>query len=825
MRALLAHNLLHGAHVRAWGQLFQHQCAVPTRILLRPCALQVEKPSQLLALLLPQHLIAHTSDIQHARCISHGMYRLTLDVPYRFLVRPAFERAVHAVDLVAETQQRVYHDKGAGVILLTPSCLDERWQQHTVPISQINKQSLFWRPAQRGLKEATNYAHFMGSVYQAGVDRSLIELLLDIALIATTNRLKWIAETSFQLARDEAWAIHLQCANDEYTRDGDYWYAQWDRYALRMDTTGTLTFYRYPNRNALTQPPNEVARWHSGVASPVRAGLTVAALPLPPLGILVLTIVSGGASLTQATTSSTTRQLVSSKLIPLMEDAEDIGTPESPLYSLCQQSSLRLAVNIMYNPIVAFERVRYASSGTLTEKPFEVPLINPQVPQATPIVAYTHRQSASVAFQCESGGDWVAWDTPQEPTRARSVLTLTTDNAIYTPIVVGYFMRCEPLIEERSTMPVMAERVLELELTKDEYAREEGYAEVLLESDTLRTIARRGDTTYRLEYRENATSSWQTLSEGIAQVESIQLLYPRVSGAPYRARLALRGMWSRFTEVYQLASTAFDNVPLGEAFNKLLEGCGFERIANPPAALQAIRMPAAPQGDTSAGWRYAPRAGQSGEEILRTLLLIATATGSEWRLRWDYATGKWLLEQKPDGLPEWTLESEGSVDPATRQYRYRELELQPKPPEANLIYVEGATAPSKEGERLVCVLVNTDSLDEPNSLDYLGRIKMLRVKAESFSEMSDVERLANRLYAAAARHCMDATVRVPLPQNFPQILLELLSPPRKVTVRVQSTPLLIAYIKRATLSASAGDGGRTELTLHLSTRYESDPRD
>jgi hypothetical protein len=755
-------------------------------------------------------------------------YRLTLDVPYRFVVRPAFERAAHCVDLAPESLQNLYHDTGAGVLILTPSTLDHRWRENTVPIDSINKQAAYWREVYRSAREASeNPGRFMGSILRANQDRTQIEWYISIAIAAIRagQLLRWVAETQFSLQRDEGWAVHIQCADDEYTREGDYWYAQWDRYALRMDTAGNLAFLRYPSRDDLQQPPKVIAQWYSGVSSPVRSAVSVAAIPLPPLGVLVLTVVSGGARLVQASTSSTTRQIVSSKLVPLAEDAENIGTAESPIYSLCRPSPLRLAVNIMYNPIVAFERVRYPASGTLIEKPFDAPPINPQVPQAVPIVALTHKQSASVSFERESGGSWVAWNNAQSPTQARGVVQLTTDNPVYTPIVVGYFMRCTPMVAQRDTTPVLAERVLELELTKDEYAREEGYADCLLESDTTRRIAQRGDTTYRLEYRMRDADSWQTLSEGFAAVESITPMRRRPDKFPYRVRFALRGMWSRFGEIYQLASTAFDGVALGDAFNKLLEGCGFERISSPPAALQALRMPAAPAGDTGSGWRYAPRVGQSGEEILRTLLLFATATGNEWRLRWDYATGKWVLEPKPDGLPAWTLLDAGSVDPALRQYRYSELEIVPKPPEANIIYVEGATAPSKEGDRLVVVLVNEDSLTEPDSLDYLGRYKLLRVQADTLSDLDAVQRLAERLYDAAARHATEAQARLPLPPVYDTKLLELLSPPRRVQVLEGSNALLDGWVKRATLTASGGSQPRAELLLHISTRYAGDPRD
>lgn len=751
------------------------------------------------------------------------MYRLTLDVPYRFIVRPAYERAAHAIDLVPDTMQNIYHDRGAGIIILTPSTLDDRWQQHTIQLSEINKQSDYWREVKRGLFLSTP-ATFMGAVFPAGQSRTLIELLVNIAIIAIdATRVKWVAETLVSLDRDEGWAIHLQCANDEYTRDGDYWYAQWDRYAVRMDTRGMFECYRYEDRANLTQPPKLIARWYSGVSAPVRSALSVAMLPLPPLGLLVLTVVSGGTSLAQSTASSTTRQLVSSKLIPLFADCENIGAENAPIYSLCRPSPIRLAVNIRYNPIVAFERVRYPATGTLIERPFAVPPINPQVPSATPIVGLTRERTVSAAFEYLTDSGWANWNSAQSPEQARATLQLSTADTRYTPIVVGYFMRCEPLIATRATAPVRVERLLELELTRDEYAREEGYADCVLETDPARLIATRGDTTYRLEYSDDGVA-WYTLSEGFASVERIELMRPRASGLPYRVRFALRGMWSRFGEIFQLGESAFDFVRLGDAVNKVLEGCGFEPISALPPALQAIRLPAAAQGDTTSGWRYAPRVGQSGEEILRTLLLFATASGQEWRLRWDYGSGKWALEPKPGGTPAWALYDAGTADAGLRQARYSELTLEPRPPEASVVYVEGATAPSKEGERLIAVLVNEDALTEPRSLDYLGRYKLIRVRAEALDTIESVRQLAERLYVAACRHAIDATVVIPLAPTYPAALLELLMPPRQVEVYANSVLVMTGYVKQAILSASA-QPPRAELRLTLSTRYESDPRE
>jgi hypothetical protein len=100
----------------------------------------------------------------------------------------------------------------------------------------------------------------------------------------------------------------------------------------------------------------------------------------------------------------------------------------------------------------------------------------------------------------------------------------------------------------------------------------------------------------------------------------------------------------------------------------------------------------------------------------------------------------------------------------------------------------------------------------------------LRVQADALSNLEDIQRLADRLYDAAARHALEATLKLPLPQVWSVALLELIRPPRQVQVLAGSSVVLEGYVKRATLTASGGDAPRTELTLHLSTRYAGDPR-
>jgi hypothetical protein len=759
------------------------------------------------------------------------MIRLWLDVPYRFVVKPAYERAQHAIDFAIESESQIYHDPTAGVVILRPSCFDKRWQENLIPLSQLEYSAEWWREARRGTPAIAQSARgkFLGRV-EPTMPSTNLNLLITAAIIAVEagSHLGWVVRSTTALQRDEGWALHISASEDEFSRDGDYWYAQWDRYAVAMDTRGILYFYRYPDRDDLSQAPRLVERWFSGVAAPLRTALTVACLPLPPLGLLILTLASGGARAALHSSSSTSRQLMGAKLIPLRQDAENIGTELAPIWSLTRTSELRLAAHRAYKPILAFERVRYPSSGYFIEKPHAIPPIQPQVPTHAPIIAYTHAQSVQTTPLLENG---TTWNTAQSPTAYKMKVVLNTSNPVYTPIVAGHYLRCEPAIAARATTPILVPRLLSFEYSVDEFAREEGHAEILVDLDQpdLRSIIRRGDTTYRLEYSPDNGTSWVAIGAGFARVENIEVLTQPLRQLPTQVKLALHGMWSRFTEIYQMADTAFDGVPLGTAFNKLLEGCGFEPIPETelPATLQSLRLPVNAQGDASKGWRYAPRVGQSGDEILKTLLLLATASGNEWRLRYDAVNGKWLLEPKPDGLPAWQLHA-SLKNYALNRARVSSWTIVPEPPEANLVWVEGATAAGKEGERLVVQLVNSDSLAEPNSLDYLGRIKVLRLQSDALDTIDAVQQLADRLYQVAARHRERHQFKLQAVLAELPALMPLLQPPRKVEVLSTANEVIATlYVKRATWSvASAIAGGNQILTIELEadTLYESDPR-
>ncbi len=753
------------------------------------------------------------------------MYRLTLDVPYRFAVRQAYEHAQHGIDFRCEISSNIYHNPTYGLTMLRPSCLDNRWVENIVPLSQLEYQPDHWVPAYRGAvgtdDQIRQRAVHLARVLSDGLTQ--IELLILTAIVAVTSAPKWVVRTGFDLLPDESFALHITGADDEATKEYDFLYLQWGRYGLRLDTQGVLEFYLYDPADMM-QPPVLIDRWDSGISNPVRAYSTIAVIPVSPLGILVLT--AGGAP-SLMNNSSTTRNLLSSKLVPLREYAQEVS--QDPLkYRMYDATRLNIAVNTALFPILAVERVRYPESGQCVDRPHDLPPIHPQVPTHQPIIVPNLHQSATTTPLLADGTPWA---TAQAPTRYKMRMQLTASaGGVYTPVVAGYYLYCEPYIAERDTTPVEVERIKRIELTTDEYSRQEGYAEHVIrlpQESALYAIARRGDTTYKLEYRQNPTENWTVLSAGFAQLESLEP-YPVQDAvhSAFRARWELKGFWSRFAELYQLYDTAFDGVTLADAFNKVLIGAGYAPIpqAELPNALKQIYLPSAGTGDTSTGWKYAPRTGQTGDEILTSLLLFALATGGEWRLRYDFGQQRWVLEQKPDGLPPIV------IDPATqdllqRTVRYDSLSIVPEPPEANLLIVEGATVPNREGERLVVQIVNEPSLTDPTSLDYLGRVVSVYLQADSINEIDRLQEMAEYLYDSVCKHRTRYSLVLPIPQRFNPLFLDLiLGLPRKVQIVIAGGQHT-AWVKRSTLTVEYDTRQRAQLVLEASSEYKSDPRE
>lgn len=749
------------------------------------------------------------------------MWRLRLDTPYRFATRPMVEKAQHAIDFSLIEQSNTFYVREAGLLMLRPSCFRVDAFQHLVQSSQLNKASAHWREARRIAKgiltnalQGSQQAHLLTRVRRHN-ESSQIELLTAIAIVAITNNIKWVLQTAFNLQADESFAVYLQCQDDELANEDDYLYLQWDKWGLRFDTAGFAGLYRYSDH--LQQQPKLIHRWQFTDALNPREMRAFVVIPAPPLGLLV-----GSYKFRSATmhSSSTTRELGDMTLVPIpAEYLINHGTSQNPIYGYSQPAPLHVAINLRYDPVIGIERVRFAASGYAIDAPFPVGYVKPQTPYHEVQVLPTHQQTASGQVQDTQGNAYTSNTT--DPA-ARMRINLSTSNPVYTPFVVGYFARWEPEYAERNTTP-FTPTIKSLEWTETELALGEGEAEVVVEGAGISAV-QRGDMTFTLERFDTAQNQWVPHAAGFAGVESVEFVkQPHRPHPTLRARLSLKGMWARLLEVYQHSETAFDYLLMLDAFNKLLQGAGFEPLASVPAPLQNLRMPAAQLGGQPTGWRYMPRVGQTGYEILQTLLLIASGAGQEYRLRWDTTQNKFVLEAKPNPTtPTWTL-SPAQENQTNHTVRYQQLELRIEAPEANVVMVEGATAPEKDGKRLCKVIVNQPSIQNPSSPDYLGRVRFVRLASDNLRTMDEVDKMADRLYSVASKRIRTATLTLP---EYKEWMLPLLSPPVKANLVLPNNGgTWQGWIKRATLIYDEVNRRFPALRLLWSDLYESDPRD
>lgn len=734
------------------------------------------------------------------------MWRLELDIPYTFQVKPGFERAQHALDFDPQRVDGVYLDRRAGLAMLTPSTLTGEWRNYLVPINDLNRQANFWTRASRASKIAITQA-FLAKSNPAGQSPSLIELLINIAILAVTGDMRWVMETVSPLDADESFTFYIQCADDEYARTGDYFYLQWGDYGFYANTTGEARFCRY--NDGLTNPPTLLHQWNfTQGGNFLREAAAFTFIPCPPVGYLVIFSVRQPAGL-QSSNRSTVRTVVSSEFIPLAQYATNTGS----FWQLTTASQLHIGINPRLDPIIALERVRFTPSGELLDKPFAVGYTGTSATH-TPLVYYSRIQSASTALRTADGT--ASWNGQAD---ASMRVNLTTVDSRYTPFVYGYFVKIDPEYALRNTTPVPV-KLLSLEYTVNDRGRDEGVCEILADTPELLALIKRGDATYRLAYQDG--TQWRTVGEGYAHVAEIEEQSYGYRSRAVRATLDLKGWWVRFSEVFTHDETAFDGVTFPEAIAKFMIAAGYPPIPTTdyPTALQSLTIPTAGEGATSAGWRFSPRVGQSGLEVLRSLLILVNSLTDEYRIRYDYALERFRFESKPRPTVAIRL----TPDSRTDTIPYRELKWRPLPPEANILCVEGATRPDSEGARIVKVLVNETSLINPASSDYLGRVKLIRITADSLQSEAEVDRFADLVYPHLCRHHAEGTIKVPV------FLPDLLELPQLLQIEdTQNNVILTAYAHTVTLTGKRTPNDviwrAAEMAIQFHTEFLTDPRE
>jgi hypothetical protein len=342
------------------------------------------------------------------------------------------------------------------------------------------------------------------------------------------------------------------------------------------------------------------------------------------------------------------------------------------------------------------------------------------------------------------------------------------------------------------------DRLERLEWSDNADSHFEGEAQINLFSIAAQKILFRGDATFLLEYSTDQGATWFTFTGGFAKQWIVDVEYSPTWGTYYRCKVRLYDMWERGEETHVLWQMAFDSLLIGRALNNVLTGMGFAKIADAdlPADALSTSLSFAPDG---LSWRYSPREGEKYQDVIALLLLYLRKQNVQYRLRFNWAgtPPAWILEVRPRNLSAIVslVPLAASRNEAGGIWDYSSCRMMPEPPEANIIICEGLTVPDPQHALRVTVppLVNTDSLSDPTSADYLGRSLMVKINVPEVTDTDVLTKMARRFYDAIAHQRLKANIET---QHFTFIL----APNVRIQVyRAEGSLMLDTWIKRRTV--------------------------
>jgi hypothetical protein len=703
----------------------------------------------------------------------------------------------------------------------------------TLPLSSYSYQSEYWRGSYDSHGRLS-----LSPILPANHDPTLIELLVDIARyfilgsLPQNDTVLWAIHTRETLRADEGWTFYWKPVSDEYQRKEDWFYLQWDNIGIHIGQAGRCRVLLY-DRSDMTKTPTLVEEFSYGRPEDLVEHGIISFIPVPGVGLLFHTKrVAPGAPARAARAELWTTK---GHLIRLPTTFDAAGLPH-----ITYESAVHIALNPWALARVAVGRVSYGTSGVYVDQPRDLGIPVPTQPiTITPYYIKPPGTSVSAAANNVDG-------TPYDPGshRYRAQLTLTTTNNWLTPFVTGYTAYKPSVQTTRNTTPIVlanvsddgtADRLLHLEWSQDERDRFEGRAVTLLQTPAARRIAERADTVFKLEQSpDNAT--WSTLFGGIARKPTLK---PFGGAGPwaYIAEWTLQDIWSRFEEVRVLWAPRQDNMPVGDAINQILSTVGFAPISPVPDAVNAVTLPKIMTPDLS--WQFAPREGDSLEQMLETLLLFLRAQFVDWKMPYNWDTGQWSIVQRSrDVSAYWTLDPRpGTANANNRVWQYGDdTTLRPEPPEGTTLLLIGrATAMpitntpgvSTGGSTTIAITskIQNPAAGNPASLDYAGRNIPVMIPMYPIDDQKQLDVMARRLFDMIMHRMLVGTVSIPIYQPLltpgtPVKLLDTTGTPLAVDApNGRPAEADILWIKRRTVTIDRNNA-ETEV-LELNSIWEA----
>lgn len=758
-------------------------------------------------------------------------WRLKLDVPYRFAIEKGFRYEKFAADFREKdiAANSVFRCPVTKMLMLNPSYRNRDFNTDFKGFDEWRKEADAWKSIQRVAGETQ--LSFMTHAVRHD-DPTYFEILTDYAITKRAadalkyDDLIWALESNFFLEIDEGFAVHYHGLTDEMARKENWFLVQWDNIGLHFSQSGRVRVVRY-NRESPATDAVFVEEFQIADAGELlnRHGYFVF-IPIPFWGLAIYhSTAQRSPSLFSG--NATSQAVRGAYLI------DGFPTREVDGYGrIFERSLVRFALNPRFSNMLGYQSVSYPASATFTDVPFRVPY-KPSQDGTTLSNLAVNTIGGSVAMVLRNNADDADWSHLTD-TDARMKLTLTAGTGgKRTPFVYAYEAYWEPIFATRATSEVVfdadgVDLLWDWEYTEDERGYFEGKVQIKAESAEAIKIVERGDTTFALEYSLNGGTDWLTAGGGLAKLVPSDTVLHKEGGLWYEATFDINGFEEQLSESNFSDSTKFDGSTCAGAINLILTSHCFEPIADAdfPALALSRELPRVPTGEKH--FRFGLRAGDDGKKALEKVLLFLSVQNRDYLCNYNFAAKKWQVVAKPNlsELTEWFLSPDDEDrDEANRIGVYVECAPEFEPPEGNVLVVVGLSSTDVEKAQRVesLPIVNNASFDDPDSLEYLGRVKMVIVEAIPLSDQEEVDIMARKLYPRMAKHLTKLKVKL-----TPGRLCSSLSPNIGVTVTKpggDTYPQM--FVKLRTVEGKRDENGMTEnerVTLHLSQQYETEIR-
>lgn len=656
---------------------------------------------------------------------------MLIDPPMSFATENGFTKAQNCRAFTPQSSTGVVVDAATGMLMLTPNyMLPDTLRTQVVQFAQWELVSTHWLPLERGHGVRDSPPYLRGGFATIGMKKPTSLGRPSIALSSVTRAWPiasgtgidvsyWVAKSKQVLAEDQGLWVMLEARSDPANLVENYFGVSWDNVlvAVRKDRRVEVYTCERGSLPGLEQWKLVASGALSTSISPTPEMFSLALIPIPGRGLSVT--FTGYRHVVGVTKRDTGRLGSISFVAPL----SSISAGDA--YRMLLASPVYVRANPFTPVDFAMAFVTYGASGHMIDAAFPLPYpptVSPSSSAAIGYVPIAGYSSITTTVTAMTGDGSTTW-SPGESQASAKVELLTSD-ARYTPFVHSYRIDWPSVTATRAPgmVTVDDESILALEVTDDIEAPSAATATVLVPkgSDAFAKV-KRPDFVYTLQNREEGGSTWNDWCHGVGRATTIGHT-GSVDGHYYRAELQLDDMHSMLSELHVMTEGGFDGQTVASGINKLLTSAGFAPIDDTdfPLAMRTTTIPA-PQGDER--WKYAPTLGQSGIDLLDTLLRHVQTANTRYRLR--FTSSGWVAEPISfEQTPTYVYYRSGEVAGAPW---VRSLDVSPIPPEANVIVVQGASATDEGAARLVSYYVNEASLANPSSVDYLGRQRVMMV--------------------------------------------------------------------------------------------------